>query len=387
MIAYNTEWLNNLLIGEELQTAFKKENITTEEYSAAKKLYPVGFYTPNIYIRAGLFILTLIIIGFSYGLIFILFNESNIGNIFSILCFTFSVLCYVTLELIIKKKHHFKSGVDDALLWASGGLLYAAIFLVSDMNFVIPMIFIFIYSIYLTHRFANALMGAVILYSGLLILSLSFFTLLRYTGIFVNLFLFIISGFTYFLSKKAALKINFKFYKNAFIVIQVVALILAYKNINYYFVSFYMQLNDGKGASNFASVLSILIWILTIALPFCYIYMGIKNKDRLIGRVGLVLIVAIVFTIRQFYSLLPLEILMLSGGVILIALAYYLSKYLQPEKYGFTSLPVSAELSNGRSQIESLIIAETFSGMPQPTTSTTNFGGGNFGGGGASGEF
>ena len=387
MIAYNTEWLNNLLIGEELQTAFKKENITTEEYSAAKKLYPVGFYTPNIYIRAGLFILTLIIIGFSYGLIFILFNESNIGNIFSILCFTFSVLCYVTLELIIKKKHHFKSGVDDALLWASGGLLYAAIFLVSDMNFVIPMIFIFIYSIYLTHRFANALMGAVILYSGLLILSLSFFTLLRYTGIFVNLFLFIISGFTYFLSKKAALKINFKFYKNAFIVIQVVALILAYKNINYYFVSFYMQLNDGKDASNFASVLSILIWILTIALPFCYIYMGIKNKDRLIGRVGLVLIVAIVFTIRQFYSLLPLEILMLSGGVILIALAYYLSKYLQPEKYGFTSLPVSAELSNGRSQIESLIIAETFSGMPQPTTSTTNFGGGNFGGGGASGEF
>ena len=387
MIAYNTEWLNNLLIGEELQTAFKKENITTEEYSAAKKLYPVGFYTPNIYIRAGLFILTLIIIGFSYGLIFILFNESNIGNIFSILCFTFSVLCYVTLELIIKKKHHFKSGVDDALLWASGGLLYAAIFLVSDMNFVIPMIFIFIYSIYLTHRFANALMGAVILYSGLLILSLSFFTLLRYTGIFVNLFLFIISGFTYFLSKKAALKINFKFYKNAFIVIQVVALILAYKNINYYFVLFYMQLNDGKGASNFASVLSILIWILTIALPFCYIYMGIKNKDRLIGRVGLVLIVAIVFTIRQFYSLLPIEILMLSGGVILIALAYYLSKYLQPEKYGFTSLPVSAELSNGRSQIESLIIAETFSGMPQPTTSTTNFGGGNFGGGGASGEF
>ena len=387
MIAYNTEWLNNLLIGEELQTAFKKENITTEEYSAAKKLYPVGFYTPNIYIRAGLFILTLIIIGFSYGLIFILFNESNIGNIFSILCFTFSVLCYVTLELIIKKKHHFKSGVDDALLWASGGLLYAAIFLVSDMNFVIPMIFIFIYSIYLTHRFANALMGAVILYSGLLILSLSFFTLLRYTGIFVNLFLFIISGFTYFLSKKAALKINFKFYKNAFIVIQVVALILAYKNINYYFVLFYMQLNDGKGASNFASVLSILIWILTIALPFFYIYMGIKNKDRLIGRVGLVLIVAIVFTIRQFYSLLPIEILMLSGGVILIALAYYLSKYLQPEKYGFTSLPVSAELSNGRSQIESLIIAETFSSMPQPTTSTTNFGGGNFGGGGASGEF
>ena len=387
MIAYNTEWLNNLLIGEELQTAFKKENITTEEYSAAKKLYPVGFYTPNIYIRAGLFILTLIIIGFSYGLIFILFNESNIGNIFSILCFTFSVLCYVTLELIIKKKHHFKSGVDDALLWASGGLLYAAIFLVSDMNFVIPMIFIFIYSIYLTHRFANALMGAVILYSGLLILSLSFFTLLRYTGIFVNLFLFIISGFTYFLSKKAALKINFKFYKNAFIVIQVVALILAYKNINYYFVLFYMQLNDGKGASNFASVLSILIWILTISLPFCYIYMGIKNKDRLIGRVGLVLIVAIVFTIRQFYSLLPIEILMLSGGVILIALAYYLSEYLQPEKYGFTSLPVSAELSNGRSQIESLIIAETFSGMPQPTTSTTNFGGGNFGGGGASGEF
>ena len=115
--------------------------------------------------------------------------------------------------------------------------------------------------------------------------------------------------------------------------------------------------------------------------------MGIKNKDRLIGRVGLVLIVAIVFTIRQFYSLLPIEILMLSGGVILIALAYYLSKYLQPEKYGFTSLPVSAELSNGRSQIESLIIAETFSSMPQPTTSTTNFGGGNFGGGGASGEF
>lgn len=387
MIAYNKKWLNNLFVGYQLKTAFNKENITAEEYLAAKKIYPVGFYTPNIYIRAGLFFLTLIIIGFSYGLVFIPFSDSNFDNILIILCFTFSALCYLVLELLIKKKHYYKSGVDDALLWASGGFLYAALFLIRDMHFIIPLLIIFIYSIYLTCRFANAIMGAVVLYSGVQIFSSLFFMLFGDTGIIINLLFFIFIGFIYLLSRNAATKNNLKFYKNVFIIVQVCALLYAYQNINYYFVSLSMRSNDVRGFLNFSSVLNILIWVLTIGLPFCYIYMGIKNKDRLIGRVGLVLIVAIVFTIRQFYSLLPIEILMLSGGVILIPFAYFLSKYLQPQKNGFTSLPVSSELTNGWSQIESLIIAETFSSMPQPTTSNTNFGGGNFGGGGASGEF
>jgi uncharacterized membrane protein YgcG len=128
-----------------------------------------------------------------------------------------------------------------------------------------------------------------------------------------------------------------------------------------------------------------LFWILTVCTPLIYVFFGIKNKDRILVRVGLLLIAAIVFTIRYYYSVMPLEMVMLCGGIIFIVFSYVLTKYLAETKHGFTSAEIKSRALKDTMNIEGLVIAETFSGNDAGSNNT--LGGGSFGGGGASGDF
>ncbi len=385
MIAYNKEWINNLLIKEEIKTTFNQHHISADEYSAAINLFPVGFYTPNIFIRAGLFFLTLIIIAFTFGLILIPFFDAHLENIFITLCLIFSVLCYLLLEFFVRKKYHFRSGVDDALLWASGGFLFAALQILRPDAPTIIYLPIVMLSIYLVCRFSNTLMGAVIVLSMVMVLPALFFTIVGASAIIINLLMFSAAGLIYFLSKKLLVEANFKIYKNALLVIEFASLVFAYRYINYYAVVITPVYGNLKIPIGLPIFYSVLLWLLTVGLPAAYIYYGIKIKDQLLGRVGLLLLVAVVFTIREFYSILPIEILMITGGMILIPMAYYLGKYLQKQKHGFISSPLPNSID--KLQVDALIITETFNGMAQPANNSTNLGGGSFGGGGASGDF
>jgi hypothetical protein len=66
MQAYNKSWLKNLVIQKEASDAFEMECISKEEQGNINLAYPVGFYTPNFFIRIGLFALTVIIMLFSF---------------------------------------------------------------------------------------------------------------------------------------------------------------------------------------------------------------------------------------------------------------------------------------------------------------------------------
>ena len=74
-------------------------------------------------------------------------------------------------------------------------------------------------------------------------------------------------------------------------------------------------------------------------------------------------------------------------GAIMLIVSFGLIRYLEPPKFGFTSAVLANTNKIGNINIEALIIAETFSGTQQPTSNDTNFGGGSFGGGGATGDF
>ena len=103
-------------------------------------------------------------------------------------------------------------------------------------------------------------------------------------------------------------------------------------------------------------------------------------------RVGLLLIAAMIFTIRYYHSIVPYEVAMSIGGTVLLILSYALISYLKQPKFGFTYSELNKEHKDEKSLIESLVIAETFGQQTKPAE-TTKFGGGSFGGGGAGGEF
>jgi hypothetical protein len=130
-----------------------------------------------------------------------------------------------------------------------------------------------------------------------------------------------------------------------------------------------------------------LFWILTIATPFFYIFQGIRKKDVIFLWTGLGLIAAAVFTIRNYYHVLPVEWALVLGGILLIAVSYALIKYLRIPRHGFTGEETDDRHLLQNLHVESLIIAETLTTTAPTPSNDFQFGGGSGGGGGAGGEY
>ena len=98
MIAYNNLCLNNNLAVSELEAALAANLITKNEFEASVPLYSVKFYSPHLFVRMGLFILTTVVVIFSLGLFSLLFlsalNQDGAGTLFIF----FGLICYALLE-------------------------------------------------------------------------------------------------------------------------------------------------------------------------------------------------------------------------------------------------------------------------------------------------
>lgn len=123
MIAYNTNWLDNLQVQQQLEEAAAVNCITKEEKEVASAKYSVGFYTPNIFIRIGLFILTVVIASFSLGLLSLTLLSGGGEKSFAVVLFVLALAAYFALEVMVERKNHFQSGTDDALIWITGACI------------------------------------------------------------------------------------------------------------------------------------------------------------------------------------------------------------------------------------------------------------------------
>lgn len=384
MIAYNKTFLHNEQIQEQSTTAFENNFINNEELQHIKLKYPVQFYTPNIFIRIGLFILTGIVVSFSFSLFSMPFMGS-FENAWKGLMLFFALITYAALEFMIQTKKHYKSGVDDALMWYFAGMLFASISFIIDAGSLTNFILAFLISFYCLLRFADRVMSAVTFFSFLGIL---FFVFTDHVGISKAIIPFVLMGASagvYFLIKTLEKKEQLKNYTSCFTIINIVSLFSFYAAGNYYVVrevnnALFHLTSDGSLPFGW------LFWILTILIPIVYLVRGIQKKDAKFIRIGLVLIAAMILTIRYYHSIVPLEVAMTIAGSTLLILSYALIKFLKQPKFGFTYAELNKENNFEKLQIESLVIAETLGEQTTPTE-TTRFGGGSFGGGGAGGEF
>ncbi|UEG49841.1 hypothetical protein LK994_14465 [Ferruginibacter lapsinanis] len=385
MIAYKHEWLDHLHFREEALVAMNDNYITKEECAAIYKKYPVDFYTPNIFIRIGLFVLTIIILLFSFGL-FALISSNDIIAKLGTLSIVFGFFCFVALELMINTKKHYRSGVDDGLLWGGTIALLCGICLPNNFTELTISIILFVISLLCSLRYADKLMTAITYLSLLSILFYCCVEMGHIAKAIVPFFIMVTSLFAYFISIKIKNKNIVFYYKDCIQIIEIVSLISLYTAGNYFIVRelsnemFHLNLQPGESIP-----FGWLFWIFSCIIPVIYVARGIQKKDVIMLRVGLLLFTAMVFTIRYYHTILPIESMMTIAGVILLAISYTLMKWLNKPVYGFTSLEISSANTMDKMQIESLILMQTF--KPGADTDLTKFGGGNFGGGGASGDF
>jgi hypothetical protein len=389
MIAYNHTSLDNLSIYEEATDAFYQQLISTEEVNAIHKAYPVNQYSPNAFIRFGLFLLTIVIVLMVYGFLLMLElggSDKGIG----IMTFVFSLFLYGALEFIIREKKHYRSGIDDALLWLCIVAFIGAANLIFSPESPIPhAVLLFIPAFYFLLRFGNAIMGAL---AFVALLTLVFYTVTPLGNMAKTVMPFLlmaISLFVYWLMKNYKNDYRLRYYKHCCALIEILALLILYAAGNYFVVRevsnslFDLQLKEGESVP-----FGWFFWIPTVLLPAVYIFRGIQKRDVILLRAGLILVAAIVFTIRYYYHVAPLEIAMSVGGAIMIIIAYFITKYLTPHRHGFTHAePNDPELA-GLLHVESLIVAQTFHHTPTPEADKHfDFGGGSGGGAGATDNF
>jgi hypothetical protein len=180
---------------------------------------------------------------------------------------------------------------------------------------------------------------------------------------------------------------TYRHYKSCLNMLQIVALVTLYLAGNYFVVRevsnemFELDLKPGQDIPG-----GWLFWIFTILIPPLYIFAGIRKKDGILLRTGLFLIAGIVYTVRTYHSVAPIEVAMTFGGIILIAVAYGLTKLLTPSRRGFTAEKVDDDVEDAL-QLESLVIAQTFSHPGGPSQDQFDLGGGSGSGGGASGGY
>lgn len=384
MIAYNKASLENLYIQDQLDEAHYKNCISAEEVNACKEKYPVKFYTPNIIIRIGLFILTVIIAVFSFGLITLMSGISNEHG-FSALLIFFALISYAALELMVNQKHHYRSGVDDALQWMTGIFIISAFDLFNEPTALQNSILIFAVALYLALRFLNAAISAIACISFFAIIFFSYIKLGENGKATVPFVIMIISIIIYFLFSEEKMKEKFKYYTGCLLMVEIISLLCLYTAGNYFVVRetsismFNLVLKENESIP-----FGWLFWIFTIIIPIIYLAKGIQKKNVILFRIGLLLIAATIFTIRYYYHILPAENAMIIAGIILIICAYILIKYLKTPSHGFTDEKID---ENFNSTVESLVIAQTLGQSKIDTGNQTTFGGGSGGGGGAGGEF
>jgi len=382
MIAYNRQSLDNLQLQTEARDAFEKKIITADEYNRIRIAYPFHFYLPNFFARIGFFILTAIAAACGLGLFVLIGAEGGSDKIFNGIMVVYGLLAYGALELFIYNRRFYGSGVDDALLWI--GALLVELGIGGNIHPTGQTLLILLITLVGMLRYADRVMT---LFAYGAFLSLVIINL-KDSAPGRALLPFMIIGLSiggYFLFTGLRTKISWRHYRSCLQVLRVATLLSGYAAGNYYIIR---ELNGMLSGHSGPIALGWLWWMLTAAIPIFYIVKGVRERSPLFLWTGMALVAATIFTIRFYYHVLPAEIAMVIGGVVLISGVYGLTRYLRTPKYGFTAAAPDYPHILENLPVEGLVLAESFSDIATPTPDTgVRFGGGTTGGGGAGGQF
>ena len=382
MLAYNKTTLENLAIHEAAEEAADVNLISAQKENEIKIHYPIDLYSPNIFVRIGLGLLTIFIVLSSAGLIGLMTNfESPTFILFLFAAGSFAMLTYMTAT-----KKHFNSGVDHILMAATIIFLTAAFLQMLPLHIndnILASAVICIISLCFFLRFADSIM-AIVSFGAVVVLMLN---ISLYFGAASGMLLsFAVMAFTailYFVLQNNKSNRLTIYYSKPILVLQLLALATFYIAGNIYVVTeFLKEFLPGAGSTSLPLWFRYFLWAFTALVPIVYIITGIKYREVMLCRIGIASVAISILTYRYYYSILPAEAAMILAGSIVCTCSYLLTKYLKQPKGGFIFKDIQRRKKD-TANLVGVIIAETFGQRETSLQQETTFGGGSFGGAGA----
>lgn len=385
MITYNRTSLFNLTLTKEAYRWHSGNLISREQRDRIIEEHPVMLYHPNFIIRILLFIATLIALTGITGILGLIFAD-GIEHIIEAAAIFYGIISWFFLEnLFIKNNKHYKSGVNEALLyhslgWTIGGLTALANF---DIHFT-TVICIVAFGI------------AAIRYADLICTALSygafayfvFYEFYSMGGVFTQLIpivFLIIFTIAYFFIRKIQRLETTEPWDDCLALLEGLALLTIYAAGNYLVVrELTLQLLGFELEPGEDIPFAFLFYTLTVAIPITYLYFGITKRDIALIRVSLLVLAFSVFTFKYYYSLGHPEITWTISGAVLLSAGLLLFRYLRVIRHGFTRENLLKE-KWADANPEAFIISQTMGGnKPIENTPIEKGGGGAMGGAGSS---
>lgn len=374
--AYNPEWIQNLEIIKMADSWFEKKLISEAQLMETKSGFAVPFYNPGIFVKIGLFLFTLLACSFFGGFLSMFFLGMTDGDgALTLLSIAAGCSFVFALELLIRDKKLYHSGVDNALLYSAIAAFTTPYFLIFTSPTVAQSCFYILIILAIAHyRYADAFIamaGYAVLFTLLanLMMKFSLGAALLPFGIMAA------SAIVYFFADKA----RSDYYAICNRVFKVLSLVTFYLGGNYYAVrEGNALLNDLPGSIAPQISFAPLFYFFTLAIPVLYVVAGLKTKDRILFITGLLAIAFSVFTYRYYFAFLPIEQGLALAGILMMVTSVSVIRYLKTTKHGLTD---DQDGKRKLANLEALIIAQQVGQTPQERG--VEFGQGNFGGAGA----
>lgn len=390
MIAFDKTLLDNTFLVEEaikLETSGFINSAELKNITSTTKTLKTH---SNLLIRLCLFILGCFLYSSVCGSVS-LFGLSILDSQWGILIFLFTLVGILGQEFIcVKSSNFFGYGIDDAAILGAISCLAFFITELTDSNYLAIS---FVITVFSTLFYLRYLHIPSIIIAFIAFIATVFFSLMDYCQFGKEIMpfcLFMIGIIGYFSFKKVQKNSTTPYYNMGLKAVKSLSLLLIYFAVNYYVVRELSMLLSEEIALEAKEIpMAWLFYGFTFIIPACYLYFSIKLKDKMMLWIGLVCAAFTIFTIRFYHHLLPTEIALTLGGILLFAIAYFLIRKLKNKESGLTFLPDRFESSNSLLTFETIASASQFGIKPELKTpdSPMEFGGGGFSGGGAGESF
>lgn len=387
MIVYDKTDLDNTFILNEAQNLKNSGFITNEQLIIIKKDVKRLKTNTNLLIRFGFFLLGCFMYT-SASAMFSLTIFSLIPDNQKILFYLISLIGFGGLEILSRDKQ-YGYGLDDAFLLGFILMLAVSVGATSDGNELLIACIITIASIFTYLRYLHL--------SSALIASLALTATIAYTAfelgaIGKTLLPFIIMLFAavfYFISRNSLEKLKIAYYYNGILLINNYTLILFYLAGNYLVVRELSVILLGNEIPKGQDIpFAAFFYAFTFIVPIAYILYALKKRNRIMLWIGFLALGFSIYTIRYYYTVLPIEIALTLGGILLFAFSYFVIKRIKENETGISFKTDRFSNSDLLSNAEVLITATQLGIKPTAIDeSKMKFGGGDFSGGGSSGSF
>lgn len=387
MIAHDKSLLNNLALIEEANSLQAGGFISKEQNTIIKKNLSGFKRHDNILVRLGFFLLG----AFLYVSLCGAFSLIGIdgGQTFWKICFyIFTIIGFVGSNILANQKY-YGHGLDDAFNLGTLLNLGIAIGITTEGYEIVIAFFIAIAAFLMYLRYIHLPSALIFCLAASAVL---FYGMFEFGAIGKSILPFVAMLFSagfYFFTKKTMNNLSENYYYKGILLANSFCLVLFYLSCNYLVVRELSVMLLGNEILPGKDIpFAILFYVFTAIVPIIYLVQALKRKDRIMLWISFLAIAFSIYTIRFYYSVLPIEVALTLGGLVLFAIAYFSIKKLKDREIGLTFKPDRINNSNAFLNAEMLIVASQFGLKPEAVNeSPMEYGGGGFSGGGSGGSY